>query len=676
MPKLVAAMAVFLSAIALPAASSADGTTFNALFFRPATGRNPYLMLQGTETLHQLQFDVGEIVSYGYHPFNLQVGGTRVAGVIDQTLVADFVAAIGAMEWMQFGIDFPLILVNQFRYPYTTTLSPMANHFDIGDLRFEAKFRVLDSCKKTVGLALIPFVTVPTGNDAHFVGDPGLTGGIKVALDARVHRKLALTFNLGYKGGRKVSANNITFQNQMLIGGGVDGILMPNLDVFAEVNAMASFNKFFSSRDMNPAEMMVGARFDIKKTGVTIEGGGGTCLVCGAMGARARAVLGVKYRLNTPKYQQKDADVEMACIARLEKGLSADELKHLRDTCPSNPADYQAGVSDPGCLKYYDLRDITNLVLRCPSRLEDFDSRVHDAACPKVFNLAGNYTSGEIRNIYTLAAEQMSILCPPNPEDFNAQVNDIGCPKYYDLKEFVAMESRCPPSGQYQEGVDDASCPKFYELRDSFSAGELAALSQLSSGEFGEGDMLGGEIKTSRPVTFAFNSAKLRKDMTPTLDEVIGVVNGSTHIRRLRVGGHADALGTSQANELISLKRAQVVIDYMKAHGVRSDVDLVPVAYGANRPVAPNTTEAGRKQNRRAVVFVASGYNSFSRERAAAPVKAPPAPPIEEPAPPPPVVEPPPPVVEPPAEILATPPEEVIEKEKPPPPKPPERWGQ
>lgn len=619
---IVAVFVCFL--ISLPTSLSADSSRFNATFFTPATGRNPYLMLHSTQTLHKFQFDVGEVFSYGYRPVELKQDNVRVQGVIDHFLVSDFVAAFGILEWLQIGADLPLVLINQFSNPLVTPIPANTNQIDIGDMRVEAKARILCPCTAPVGLAVIPFMTLPTGNDAHFVGDPGLTGGLKVALDGRVHERVGLTANLGYQGGRKVHINNVEFQHKLLLGGGVDVILPYGLDTFGEVNAVGAFDKLLHDRDMNPAEAMVGVNWDIKDTGVTAFAGGGTCLVCGVKGSRVRGVIGAKYRFNPPKYKQLDVKKVQECRARFEKELSVAEIYDLKTNCPADPAGFKSGVHDDACPKYYELREIAELVMRCPSSEEDFDLKIHDAACPKVFNLAEVYTTQEIMNIYTLATVEMSALCPPDPSDFNPALHDIGCPKYYDIREVVTLASRCPPSpDEYQEGVDDPTCPKFYTLRETYSPKQWVSITSLATKDFEvfkSKEIVGGEIKTLRPVYFDFNSAKIRRDAVGLINQVIEVINRTPWVRRVRVGGNADSIGSSEANELISKTRAVAVIQYMLDHGVRRDVEFIPIAYGSNRPAAPNTTERGRALNRRVVfVVVSGGMPSYAPPMKAAP---------------------------------------------------------
>lgn len=608
-------LAACLAALVLLFSSegAANTPTFNAIFFQPATGRNPYLMLHGTETLHQFQFDAGAIFSYSYRPLQVLQGGTRVDGVIDALMVGDVVAAFGATEWLQFGFDVPYVLYNRFSDPQNIPQLPMQTFRNFGDVRIEAKGRFLDSWRKPVGIAVVPFVTIPTGNSSHYVGDSGLTGGVRIALDGRVHPSFALTFNAGYQGGRKVQIRNIEFQHLLLVGIGGNGAFRSGFGVAAEVNAQAAFNKLFRDRDLNPVEAMVSANYDIKKSGVTVYAGGGTCFVCGMKGSRVVAAVGAKYRYNPEKYQTLDVENWNACESRLGKKLSVAELKDLKMKCPPNPAEYQAGVHDPACPKYYELAELADLVLRCPSKAEDFNPRYHDAACPKVFNLADSLSSADIMNIYELSAAEMGMLCPPNPSEFNPQLHDQGCPKYYDLKEVAMLSQRCPKdAGEYVEGRDDPSCPKFYELRETYPEQAWMAIADFSEQEralYGTDGIAGGEIQQLRPIYFDFAKSAIRPDTQPTLDAVIAFINRTPWIGRIRVGGNADARGTSVGNERVAQHRAEAVIGYLQSHGLRPDVRLEPISYGANRPVAPNTTEANRALNRR-VVFIVTGWYS------------------------------------------------------------------
>ncbi|NLD28393.1 MAG: OmpA family protein [Myxococcales bacterium] len=597
-------IALFLS---MASVSNASTEHFNAQFFKPAIGRNPYFMLHSSETLHKLQFDVGVVSSYAYHPMELRQGTQRVRGIIDQLLVEDFVAAFGILEWLQIGVDFPLVVINKFKAPNDPSADPLKNYFNIGDVRAEFKARVLTPYDKYIGLAFIPFITAPTGKSERYVGDDGLTGGIKVALDARLHPKVALAMNLGYQGGKKVDFRNVDYRHRFLVGGGASFIPIPDVWLFGEVNAQTSIDNFFKDRDTTPAEAYLGARWDIKDTGVTLQAGGGTCLVCGVTGARGRGILSVKYRLNTQKYRQLDSDEWIKYNALFKKQLSADELYALKMNCPDNPAQFQSGVHSEQCPKYYELRELADLVVRCPASPDLYNPNQHDPSCPKIFVLSDTYSQDEIRSIYSLSVSEMRLKCPDDPADFKHGVHDSACPKFYTLKDAVDISGQCPANpADFRYGIDDPSCPKFYMLRQDYGEDQWDTMVKYAKLDAERAGVSGGEVKSLKPVYFAFNSSTLDSQAAQALDQVIATINATNWISRISIEGHADSMGTPAANKIVSEKRANVVISYMRSHGLRPGVDLLPYGHGDVKPAASNETEEGRAKNRRVIFHVST----------------------------------------------------------------------
>ncbi len=71
----------------------------------------------------------------------------------------------------------------------------------------------------------------------------------------------------------------------------------------------------------------------------------------------------------------------------------------------------------------------------------------------------------------------------------------------------------------------------------------------------------------------------------------------------IRIEGHADATGSEDHNLKLSKQRADAVSNFLTAQGVKtSRVD--ETGYGEAQPVADNTTETGRRKNRRVDVAV------------------------------------------------------------------------
>lgn len=108
-------------------------------------------------------------------------------------------------------------------------------------------------------------------------------------------------------------------------------------------------------------------------------------------------------------------------------------------------------------------------------------------------------------------------------------------------------------------------------------------------------------LKPGIKILFATDSDKLLPDSFPILDEVASVMAQNQKIK-VRVEGHTDNSGNKDHNQDLSARRAAAVKTYMVSKGVTDD-RLDSLGCGQNTPVADNTNEDGRAQNRR-VEFV------------------------------------------------------------------------
>lgn len=71
----------------------------------------------------------------------------------------------------------------------------------------------------------------------------------------------------------------------------------------------------------------------------------------------------------------------------------------------------------------------------------------------------------------------------------------------------------------------------------------------------------------------------------------------------VRIEGHTDNTGTPKANKMLSLTRAEAVRAYMLKKGI-DPKRLQAVGLGATKPIGDNTTEFGRKLNRRTEIVI------------------------------------------------------------------------
>jgi OmpA-OmpF porin, OOP family len=105
------------------------------------------------------------------------------------------------------------------------------------------------------------------------------------------------------------------------------------------------------------------------------------------------------------------------------------------------------------------------------------------------------------------------------------------------------------------------------------------------------------ELLAKGTIRFESGRSAIDPDSAGLLDRLI-----ETALRcptaNIEVAGHTDAVGETAANQALSEKRAQAVVDYLMKAGLPAS-RFSAVGYGSTQPVASNDTEEGKAQNRR-----------------------------------------------------------------------------
>ena len=67
---------------------------------------------------------------------------------------------------------------------------------------------------------------------------------------------------------------------------------------------------------------------------------------------------------------------------------------------------------------------------------------------------------------------------------------------------------------------------------------------------------------------------------------------------KVEISGHTDDIGTEKQNQILSETRANNVKDYLIKQGCDPAIFTI-IGYGATRNIVDNSTDEGRKKNRR-----------------------------------------------------------------------------
>jgi outer membrane protein OmpA-like peptidoglycan-associated protein len=101
-------------------------------------------------------------------------------------------------------------------------------------------------------------------------------------------------------------------------------------------------------------------------------------------------------------------------------------------------------------------------------------------------------------------------------------------------------------------------------------------------------------------ITFQTGSADLNANFFKVLDGV-GMVVKEYDKTLVVIEGHTDSVGSDDANQSLSERRASAVSHYLGSKGINSQ-RVLTAGFGEARPIASNDDDSGRSQNRRVEV--------------------------------------------------------------------------
>ena len=103
---------------------------------------------------------------------------------------------------------------------------------------------------------------------------------------------------------------------------------------------------------------------------------------------------------------------------------------------------------------------------------------------------------------------------------------------------------------------------------------------------------------------FKFSQAALPAEAKARIDEVVKQLKATPNGAYIEVEGYTDNQGAKAYNDQLGLDRAESVKRYLYQEHQIPLHRINVISYGSDKPIAPNTTKAGRAQNRRVVIRV------------------------------------------------------------------------
>ncbi|MBP1540687.1 MAG: OmpA family protein [Prevotella sp.] len=113
-------------------------------------------------------------------------------------------------------------------------------------------------------------------------------------------------------------------------------------------------------------------------------------------------------------------------------------------------------------------------------------------------------------------------------------------------------------------------------------------------------------------ILFATGKADLSQSAKNSLVQLARVLNNNKDCD-VSIIGHTDNTGSDAINQPLSVSRANSVNSYLMSCGVSASQIKSVEGQGSTNPVADNSTEAGRQQNRRVEVYMYASQDMIKK---------------------------------------------------------------
>lgn len=149
------------------------------------------------------------------------------------------------------------------------------------------------------------------------------------------------------------------------------------------------------------------------------------------------------------------------------------------------------------------------------------------------------------------------------------------------------------------------------ELAFPYAAAELGHKGELQPVQSSEAEVRERypallQLAPPAPQRFTLNFLPGTSDLTPEsaaeLDQVVDAASARSG-GEIVIVGHTDRQGAADANDVLSLRRANAIRDLLVDKGFRPEL-VDPVGRGEREPVVPTDDDVPEPRNRRAEVFV------------------------------------------------------------------------
>lgn len=534
--------------------------------------------------------------------------------VLDNLLALNLSTGAHVTSWLRVDASMPLY--------FTTTGLDGGQGFDAGDIRVGAMLAPLrpgnDPTVGTgLGVGLFPYLDIPSGAQADFLGQGGVAGGAKAAVSYGGANYTAGA-EVGAQFNPAIDLENLQGTDKLVYGAYVGWLPREDLGITLEGHMSSPFKKNAQPGTDAPAELLLSMKKNTP-SGAHLLVGGATAVSPGASAAAFRVFLGGGWGTPHAAYEPiGDRD--------------GDGILDNVDACPDDPETVNGFQDEDGCpdgLGRVEVRTTFNgqpfpgADLVVTSGDQSFTRRTTTAA--EVFEATpgsawrGTASFGKcIQGVGSVTAgETVATMEVPLEQRLDAAV----------VYEVVDERGRLIPGATITWEKDPTGCvPTGGPItladgtgRQAVGQGQHtlfatapnysteAVTVQLDAAEEEKVRIVLKPTKVRLEVEqivilervyFEYDKDIIRGESYPLLDEVANTIRSNPQLGKIEVAGHTDSDGSDTYNQDLSQRRAEAVVRYLVGKGVDA-ARLVGVGYGESDPVVPNSNPANKAKNRR-----------------------------------------------------------------------------
>ena len=550
--------------------------------FKPVLDMHGFTLVYDATLQPALRAGVGVSVNGAVRPFEVNAEGQgRQFGLVDRLVGVDLTGVFAITDWLEVGGTVPIAQV-PVQTAFVEYLGGAEVAWSMGDIRLEARARIVNPSVAPIGVAANVFLNLPSGNELASLGRGLPSGGARIILSqARPHIRIAA--NLGFGLYPAATVANLTTQHEFTYGIGLALSPVPAvLDVQLEIDGSLTGGpseaglERFADGPHSPLEFLAGVRGHLPH-GFSIYVGAGRGLSPGFGSPALRVFANLQWALRSPPDIDGDGIRNRKDVCRNEAedldGFEDDDgcpeidndgdgVLDLVDLCPMRPEDPDGFEDADGCAEFDNDDDrVIDTLDQCPNQPEDPDGFEDEDGCPEIDN--------DQDGVFDLAD-----VCPMDPEDLDGFEDADGCPEPDNDGDGVFdLADLCPMQPEAMDGVRDADgCPD-----------DLLAIRAED------------RILTFVPVRFDRRD-RIEKDGAPTLMAVADLLVAEPSLG-IRVEVHTDgSLGAEGLQR--STERALILRDRLLELGA-SPAQVDAVGFGHLKPVAVGKDAAARARNAR-----------------------------------------------------------------------------